>query len=498
MRHSSRICPLIAAIAILAAGWLVLNLPGPSAWGDEPVNQSEGESAPAWKAIDRGLAFLKRDTVKWREVRGCATCHHGTMTVWALSEAKNQGHVVDAEFLADTVAWTKERFVPRINKPRDPRPGWNLVSVPAIYLGVMSQNLPILSRDEINQVASHLASHQEEDGAWLMPPASNGAPPIWESRETLALLAYLAWEPNTPVLIAGVPVDEQAATAARASREKAATWLSQAKPTETVQAVTLRLLLAVRLGKREEIRSKIDALLKLQQPDGGWSQAPELASDAFATGQALYVLSFAGVDRDQPAVQRGVAFLVSCQREDGSWPMISRNHPGVESTKNPIRNPVPITYFGSAWAVLGLVRYVPPPLDSLANQRHAIDEIKKFHGKFEVDEKSDGRPVVRVDLRYYDVSDEEVENMAKVLRAFPKLESLDLKSAKMTNAGLAHLQSLRQLRKLSLEGTAITDEGLSHLKPLSQLQELTLKCAQVTEHGIQEFQSALPEVRISR
>jgi hypothetical protein len=35
--------------------------------------------------------------------------------------------------------------------------------------------------------------------------------------------------------------------------------------------------------------------------------------------------------------------------------MKSRGHPGVP----PMTNPVPITYFGSAWATMGLVRVVP-------------------------------------------------------------------------------------------------------------------------------------------
>jgi hypothetical protein len=155
------------------------------------------------QAVERALEFLEKDAAKWREERGCATCHHGTMTVWALSEAKSQGYSVGAETLADMVQWTKDQFVPRFSKPRDARAGWNLVSVPAIYLGVMSQSLPILSRDEINQVAVHLARHQEEDGTWLMPPPSNGAPPTWESRETLAQLRSLALE-NAAITDAGL------------------------------------------------------------------------------------------------------------------------------------------------------------------------------------------------------------------------------------------------------------------------------------------------------
>jgi hypothetical protein len=41
-------------------------------------------------AIERGLSFLQTDAVQWRKERECATCHHGTMTVWPLSEAKMQ------------------------------------------------------------------------------------------------------------------------------------------------------------------------------------------------------------------------------------------------------------------------------------------------------------------------------------------------------------------------------------------------------------------------
>jgi squalene-hopene cyclase-like protein len=410
------------------------------------------------------------------------------MTAWALSEARSQGYPVGAEFLDHAVRWTKDRFVPRFSAQRDPRPGWNLVSVPAIYLGAMSQTLPILSRDEINQVAVHLAAHQEEDGAWLPPPPSNGAPPIWESRETLALWALLAWEPH-------VPADPQAAAAALASREKAMAWLASTTPSNTTQARALRLLLDVRLQKGEQL-PRIDELLKQQNADGGWSQTPDLASDAYATGQALYALSFAGVKHDRPEIQRAVSLLVASQKEDGSWPMTSRNHPGVETTRNPIRNPVPITYFGSAWGVLGLVRSVPMPPDSPAKQQHAFDEIKKFHGKYDVDDKSPGDPV-RIDLRYYDVSDQEVENLTKVLQAFPRLEALDLKSAKITDSGLPHLQNLPQLRRLVLEA-AVTDAGLMHLRSLLQLEELSLKGTKVTDAGVQELQKALPRLKVNR
>ena len=91
----------------------------------------------------------------------------------------------------------------------------------------------------------------------------------------------------------------------------------------------MKVLLGVRAGKpRKALQTTIDELLALQRADGGWSQTvPEPKSDAFATGQTLYVLSLAGFTADRPEIRRGLDFLVATQKADGSWPMISRSTP---------------------------------------------------------------------------------------------------------------------------------------------------------------------------
>jgi hypothetical protein len=306
----------------------------------------------ARQAAERGLAFLEKDAVKWREEHKCASCHHGTMTVWALSEAKHQGYAVRAETLADMAAWAKTRALERIDQPRDSRPGWNLVNLPAMYLAVMAQNVPeqdVLARAERDRIADHVVRHQEADGSWAVPPPRNGPPPVFESPEVITLWASLALEP-------GVPANPKKASPGRDGRDKAAAWLSKAKPGESTQVLALRLLLDVRAGKSpDRVKARVEELLTRQHADGGWGQLKDLPSDAYATGQALYVLGLAGVGGDQQPVQRGVSFLVAGQRQDGSWPMTSRAQPG----EKPFTNPVPITYFGSAWATLGLVRSVP-------------------------------------------------------------------------------------------------------------------------------------------
>src|SRR5438874_5746954 len=145
-----------AALAVL----FFLAAAGP-ARPEEPRKAAPAEAATpqqARKAAERGLAFLVKDAAQWRKDRGCATCHHGTMTVWALSEAKGRCYAVDAGSFADTVKWTKERLA-TIDKPRDTRPGWSMVSTPAVYLAVMALAVPTqdaLSADELKQIAGHL------------------------------------------------------------------------------------------------------------------------------------------------------------------------------------------------------------------------------------------------------------------------------------------------------------------------------------------------------
>jgi hypothetical protein len=317
-----------------------------------PVRAGDPAPPQARAAVEKGLAFLEADAAKWRKERQCASCHQGTMTVWALAEAKRLGYPVAAATLADNVKWTQERLA-RIDEPRDPRPGWNMVNTPAVYLALMARAAPgqeAVSADEVRRIAGHLARHQEADGswAWSRAPAQNRPPPVFESDEVVTRMAYLALGP-----VAAAEAREQ--SAARESRNRAAAWLSKAEPNDTTQAAALRLLMHAWEGSpAKAVETEVDRFLARQQKDGGWAQVPGAPSDAYATGQSLYMLSLAGVKSDRPAVQRAAAFLAATQREDGSWPMTSRAHPGAK----PMTNPIPITYFGSAWATLGLLRSV--------------------------------------------------------------------------------------------------------------------------------------------
>jgi hypothetical protein len=154
--------------------------------------------------------------------------------------------------------------------------------------------------------------------------------------------------------LAVLPVAAAGDDSAKAVRDKAVRWLTETKTDDDPQSIALRLVLWNRLGRpAAEGQPLVRRIKESQNADGGWGQAKDMASDAWATGQALYALAHEGVKSDEPVIGRAHAFLIKTQRADGSWPMMSRPVKlGGEGSKSLI----PITGAGSAWAVLGLVR----------------------------------------------------------------------------------------------------------------------------------------------
>jgi Squalene-hopene cyclase C-terminal domain len=250
-----------------------------------------------------------------------------------------------------------------------------MLNTPALYLAMMAQAVPkqeAVSADEQRRIAAHLVRHQEADGswAWSSAPPGNRPPPHFESDEVATLLGCLALGPH-------VHADAKDSAEARESRAKGTAWLAKSEPTDTAQADGLRLLVTVRAGESAEaLRPRIDRLLGRQNKDGGWGQLRDLPSDAYATGQALYVLGQAGESTERADVRRGADFLVASQRPDGSWPMKSRCHPGAK----PSTNPVPITYFGSAWATLGLMRSVRSPVEAAETRSRPGERLTSLIG----------------------------------------------------------------------------------------------------------------------
>jgi squalene-hopene/tetraprenyl-beta-curcumene cyclase len=136
------------------------------------------------------------------------------------------------------------------------------------------------------------------------------------------------------------------------ARERAQTWLKTNQTGQGNEPAALRLLLAVRFGDAGQVKERLKELLDRQNADGSWSWGKEYPGDGYATGQSLYALAEAGLTAADPAVQRAWKFLLAKQEKDGSFFTPSKK-PNMKS--NPIA-----TYWGTAWATIGLLHTLPP------------------------------------------------------------------------------------------------------------------------------------------
>ena len=83
------------------------------------------------------------------------------------------------------------------------------------------------------------------------------------------------------------------------------------------------------VAPRADVAAAARDLLQTQHKDGGWSQRDgSIATDAYATGQALAALRESGaVDLRDARYRRGIEFLLRTQFADGSWFVETRSVP---------------------------------------------------------------------------------------------------------------------------------------------------------------------------
>ena len=105
---------------------------------------------------------------------------------------------------------------------------------------------------------------------------------------------------------------------------RARDFLRRAPPASTQDEAFKLLGLVWSGGSSAEIAAQGGRVTALQRPDGGWAQMPAMASDAYATGEALYALRVSGMPPASAAYQRGATYLLRTQLDDGTWFVRSR------------------------------------------------------------------------------------------------------------------------------------------------------------------------------
>jgi hypothetical protein len=291
---------------------------------------------------------------------GCASCHSHNIVDMAEGAARAKGLSIDLKVSAQRQTLTKARYFSLTNlleRFDSPVPEIEAYAMLALH---GSGQTPDRTTDGMSAL---LMAHQRANGAW----SGGGAiarPPIEDGdifRTALAVRAISLYAPPARAI------------EAKARADRARTWLVAARP-RTAEDRNMQLLGLFWAGAGSTERARLaKAILAKQRPDGGWSQTDHLASDAYATGQSLYALAEAGgIAPDNAVFRKGVAYLLSTQRADGSWYVKSRA-PKFQPFFDggfPYGHDQWISSMATGWAVAALAQALPaasPP--SLAENR---------------------------------------------------------------------------------------------------------------------------------
>lgn len=297
----------------------------------------------AREAITRSLPLLRAASARTMTDGGCGgACHAQPLTAMALDAARARGWTaMSSEVESAQSAVLLNAVAPQLLQLRE---GGGQPDGMVYGTTLMAAHGAPSSR-ATDVIVHYLAAKQRRAGNWTGVGATRA--PMQDgdfSRTAMSIRALSVY-----------------ATPARAREYKeraarAATWLAAQTPLTTEDRVMQLLGLHWTDADARVRKARLRELQASQRPDGGWAQTPHLASDAYATGQVLYTLRELGVPAADAGLQRGAAWLLRTQRDDGSWHVKSRAmkiQPYFESGF-PYGHDQWISQAATAWAAMGL------------------------------------------------------------------------------------------------------------------------------------------------
>jgi ankyrin repeat protein len=296
-------------------------------------------------AIERSLPALQRGDAGFLNKAGCVSCHSNSLTAMAVAAARKSKLPVNEQVartqlraIASFLEGNRERALQSLGVPG------NAHTAGYTLLGLVAEDYPA---DTITDAwAQFLKNTQESDGHWKV---RNLRPPIESSDIEVTAAALRSIEVYAP---------KSRRTEYERAVQSAAQWMEAVQPRDTQDRAFRILGLHWAGGKRDAIIKKAATdLMVSQRPDGGWAQLPTLASDAYATGQALTALYESDVvPISHPAYQRGIQFLLNTQLADGSWYVRTRTLPLQRYFESDFPHGVDqfISIAATNWAVMAL------------------------------------------------------------------------------------------------------------------------------------------------
>lgn len=300
---------------------------------------------PARAAVELALQRLQPAGPGFFSKTRCISCHNQSLPAVAVKLADGKGVKTDRALSGHPTQTTLAVWARR-------RDNMMLGNCSVFgFLGNATYGLFGLAEEgvtptpETDAVTSCLTGLQKPNGSWeggdTRPPLAGRNPLVYTALAVRGLKVYLP------------PGRQQEAT----TRIDRALAFLRTTAAEDTQGEAFRLLgLVWAGGSRTEVSNQVKRLLALQRSNGGWSQLPTMAPDAYATGQALYALSAGGVAPSSDSFRRGAEYLLRTQLEDGTWYVRSRAigfQPYVDSGF-PHGPDQFISAAATSWAVIGL------------------------------------------------------------------------------------------------------------------------------------------------
>lgn len=299
--------------------------------------------------IQRSIPYIQEKGVWWIETKKCVSCHRVGTMLWSLNAARQKG-LRASDRLDEWLEWSLETSLSTNDKGKIVGAG-NKDGVAQLLLTRHLTASTGVRRDSYARLAAIISNDQEQDGSWK----PGGQLPFQKrtKRETTAV---------TTMWLALALADHDTDQRFRDAVSKALKQIKSSERGKSTEWYVARLLLARQLDDQKTVDAIVNDLRRQQQKNGGWGWIVGEQSDALGTGMSLYALLRADIG-DEDTISRAKRLLVDSQQEDGSWL--------VTGTKEKKRDRIEETaiYWGTTWAVLGLVESLPNVPD--ANSQNA-------------------------------------------------------------------------------------------------------------------------------
>src|SRR6185503_13620913 len=237
----------------------------------------------------------------------CISCHNNSLFQMTAAAVRPKGFRIDEAAVRDQMDRTRAYLASWRERELQDIPIPGQIDTTAYILAGLA-DVPYQPDAATDALARYVLRRQFADGSWHV---ASHRPPIESSNIAMTAVSIRALDAYAP---APLKADYTRAI------QRGAAWLATAAPATPEDHVFVLLGLNWARHDSPTVRRTAKALIALQRADGGWGQLPTLASDAYATGQALTALVRSGTVKPGDSVYRkGVRFLLDNQLADGSW-----------------------------------------------------------------------------------------------------------------------------------------------------------------------------------